>query len=126
MFKLCSNAPRAVFSMPCADPGLSLLRTRERGEDTTPLQSCRAGHHPSTPAGPRAGAAGPQATDTYINLAEDDIDDAANHYQEVKDVPGVSKVALSGRSQRGVNMQGCKSGRRQAGAQGKGYQKVLQ
>lgn len=111
--------------MPCADPGLSLLRTkqsREGGEDTIPLQSCRAGHHPSTAASSQgrcySAASGgdtavPEPPSTYVNLAEDDIDDAANHYEEVKDIPGVSEVALSGRSQRRVNMQGCKSRRRQ-------------
>ena len=48
----------------------------------------------------------PKQPDTYINLTEDDVNDAANHYEEVKDVPGVPKVALPGKTQRrGVNIQ---------------------
>lgn len=53
----------------------------------------------------------PEQPDTYVNLTEDDINDAANHYKEVKDVPGVSKVALPGKSQRrGVTIQGLSQG----------------
>lgn len=47
------------------------------------------------------------APHTHIDLAEDDVNDAANHYEEVKDIPGVPEVALSEKSQRrGVNIQG--------------------
>lgn len=49
----------------------------------------------------------PEQPNTYVNLAEDDINDAANHYEEIKDIPGVTEVALPGKSQRrGVNIQG--------------------
>lgn len=52
-----------------------------------------------------------QEPNTYVNLIEDDINDAANHYEEVKDIPGVPKVALSGKSQRRrVNIQGLNQG----------------
>lgn len=44
------------------------------------------------PHRPRDGS----APDTHINLAEDDIDDAANDDQEVKHIPGVTKIALGG------------------------------
>lgn len=42
----------------------------------------------------------PEQPGTYIDLTEDDIDDAADHDEEVKDVPGVPKVTLCGESQR--------------------------
>lgn len=107
--------------MPWADPSLSLLRTkqsRDRGEDTNTLQSWTPHRHlclaPALGASSGALRGHPHAEqpDTYINLAEDDINDAANHYEEVKDVPRVPKVALPGKSQRrGVNFQGLSQGR---------------
>lgn len=97
-----------------ADPGLSLLSTEQSRE--------RGGHERSaeldTTSLSRPGAQWllcrdtlmPEQPDTYVNLAEDDVNDAANHYEEVEDVPGVPKVALSGKSQRRVNNQGTSQG----------------
>lgn len=31
---------------------------------------------------------------TYINLTQDDINDAADNYEKIKDIPGVPKVSL--------------------------------
>lgn len=69
-----------------------------------------AGHHSSIPSSPWGRCQQPQAgcgdtlvpeqPGTYIDLTEDDIDDAADHDEEVKDVPGVPEVALQGESQR--------------------------
>lgn len=42
----------------------------------------------------------PEQPSTYIDLAEDDVDDAADHDEEVKDIPGVPEVALPGEGQR--------------------------
>lgn len=38
--------------------------------------------------------------DTHINFTEDDVNDAADDNQEVKHIPGVSKIALEGKSPR--------------------------
>lgn len=35
---------------------------------------------------------------TYINLTEDDINNAADNNDKVKDIPGIAKVALWGES----------------------------
>lgn len=102
-----------ILACPSSEP------SREGREERTP-SPCRAEHHPTAPASsqvpqccPGWGHSHAQSPDTHVNLAEDDINDAANHYEEVKDIPGVSEVALSGRNQRRVNMQGYKSMRRQ-------------
>lgn len=108
--------------MPQADPSLSLRtkQSRERGEDTNTLQSWTPHRHPCLTPGQalrhslrRVLAAVlcgdtlvPKQPDTYVNLTEDDVNDAANHYEEVEDIPGVPEVALPGKSQRrGVNIQ---------------------
>lgn len=75
-----------------------------------PPKPHRAGHHSSIPSSPwgrhqqpqagRGDTLVPEQPGTYIDLTEDDIDDAADHDEEVKDVPGVPKVTLCGESQR--------------------------
>lgn len=99
-------------------------RSRAGREERTGHHRCRAGHHTSTPVSPGevlqlwhvpvwvsaavlCDTLMPEQPDTYINLAEDDVNDAANHYEEIEDIPGVAEVALPGKSQRrGVNIQG--------------------
>lgn len=106
-----------ILASPSSEPS----RARDGGEDTNTLQSWTPHQHPCLTPGqalwhrlrrvPSAvlcrGALVPKQPDTYVNLAEDDINDAANHYEEVEDIPGVPEVALPGKSQRrGVNIQG--------------------
>lgn len=103
-----------------ADPGLSPLSTKQSRDggghgcsaelDTTSLFHSRAGVVAQAQWLLCRDTLMPKQPDTYVNLAEDDINDAANHYEEVEDVPGIPKVALSGKSQRRVNNQGSSQG----------------
>lgn len=88
---------RLILACPSSEHG------RGRREDACVPQSwgiasspwggcCRYRHQSSL------GHALPEQPDTYINLAEDNINDAADHYEEVEDIPGIPEVALPGKS----------------------------
>jgi len=117
MFKQCSKVHRATAvtsTHPCRGliPGDNSSEASRAGREERTPALCRDGHHTISPQVLCRDTLVPEQPDTYVNLTEDDVNDAADHYEEVEDIPGIPEVTLPGKSRRrGVTIQGLNHGR---------------